>query len=100
MTQTVLNFNSKLTPQAQRLYERLRISPITNAQIRDELGLLGYTRRLTEIRRWLGTEEIKKTWMGNGIYRYEITERAAISLIENQGGLPDADARNAASPHL
>jgi len=40
MEQTSLNF-VKLSPQCQKLYDRLRMGPILNTQIRDELALLG-----------------------------------------------------------
>jgi hypothetical protein len=76
MDQPSLNFNPvKLTPQAQRLYERLLIAPITNAAIRDELRLLSYTRRLSDIRQILpNNKKIEKKWLGNGIFEYFIKE--------------------------
>ena len=74
MEQSTLNFSPpKLTPQSQRLYERLRIAPITNAAIRDELRLLSYTRRLSDIREVLpSNQRIEKKWLGHGIFEYSL----------------------------
>ena len=71
MTQAELNFNPpKLTPQAQRLLDRLSICPLTNAEMRDELRLLSYTRRLSDLRDAGYT--IKKEYIGEGLFRYSI----------------------------
>jgi len=76
MEQTTLNYNPvKLTPQAQKLYERLLVAPITNAAIRDELRLLEYRRRLSDIREILpNNQRIEKKWLGNGVFEYSIKE--------------------------
>ena len=72
MTQAELNFNPpKLSPQCQKLYDRLMIAPLTNAQMRDELRLLSYTRRLSDLRDAGYT--IKKEYIGEGLFRYSIT---------------------------
>ena len=72
MTQAELNFNPpKLTPQSQRLLDRLSICPLTNAEMRDELRLLSYTRRLSDLRDAGYT--IKKEYIGEGLFRYSIT---------------------------
>ena len=51
MNQPELNFNPpRLSPQCQKLYDRLLLGPITNAAIRDELRLLEYRRRFCDLR--------------------------------------------------
>ena len=71
MKQAELNFNPpKLTPQSQRLLDRLSICPLTNAEMRDELRLLSYTRRLSDLRDAGYT--IKKEYIGEGLFRYSI----------------------------
>jgi hypothetical protein len=71
MTQTQLNFNTpKLSPQCQKLYDRLLLGPITNAQIRDELRLLEYRRRFCDLRE-KGIMTQKKS-LGNGVFEYSI----------------------------
>jgi len=71
MNQEELNFNTpKLTPQSQRLLDRLSISPMTNAQMRDELRLLSYTRRLSDLRD--AGIKIKKSYIGDGLFLYSL----------------------------
>jgi hypothetical protein len=74
MNQTTLDFAApKLAPQSQRLYERLLLKPITNHEMRDELKLLSYTRRIFEVRKAIGPEKtIRKMHMGKGVYEYRI----------------------------
>ena len=51
MMQSSLNFNPPhLSPQCQKLYDRLKMGPITNAAIRDELRILEYRRRFADLR--------------------------------------------------
>jgi hypothetical protein len=55
MNQPSLDFSRpSLTPQSQRLLERLKLGEITNVQMRDELRLLSYTRRLFEVKKAVG----------------------------------------------
>ena len=71
MEQIELNFQQPiLTPQSQRLLERLMVAPLTNAEMRDELRLLSYTRRLSDLRDAGYT--IKKEYVGNGLFKYSI----------------------------
>ena len=88
MTQTDLNFSlpslAELFPtdcQDRRLYQRLLEGGITNAEMRDELRLLSYTRRLSDLREKLKPHgyTINKYWRGNGvfIYRLEQTKQQA-----------------------
>jgi len=71
MTQTEINFNApKLSPQCQKLYDRLKLGSITNAQIRDELRLLEYRRRFCDLRE-KGIMTTKKS-LGNGLYEYSL----------------------------
>lgn len=71
MEQIELNFqHPTLTPQSQRLLERLMVAPLTNAEMRDELRLLSYTRRLSDLRDAGYT--IKKEYVGNGLFKYSI----------------------------
>jgi hypothetical protein len=71
MTQTTLIFDRpKLSPQCQKLYDRLQVGPITNAEIRDELRLLEYRRRFSDLRE-KGIETEKK-YKGDGIYIYSL----------------------------
>lgn len=75
MEQTALNFNSKMSPQCQKLYDRLRMGPITNAEIRDELRLLEYRRRFKDLRDKYGIPTTKKP-LGHGLYEYSLEGRA------------------------
>jgi hypothetical protein len=61
----------KLSPQCQKLYDRLKLSPITNAQIRDELQLLEYRRRFKDLRDKYGIQTTKRP-LGNGLYEYKL----------------------------
>jgi hypothetical protein len=70
MTQLDLNFTPKLSPQCQKLYDRLLQGPITNAEIRDELRLLEYRRRMKDLRE-KGIQTEKKP-LGKGVYEYSI----------------------------
>jgi hypothetical protein len=71
MEQTAINFNQpKLSPQCQKLYDRLKLGAITNAEIRDELRLLEYRRRFCDLReKGIAT---KKKSLGNGLYEYSL----------------------------
>lgn len=75
MEQTALNFNSKMSPQCQKLYDRLCKGSITNAQIRDELCLLEYRRRFKDLRDKYGIPTTKKP-LGHGLYEYSLEGRA------------------------
>jgi hypothetical protein len=71
--QTQLNFDKPaLTPQSQRLLDRLILSPITNAEMRDELRLLSYTRRIFEVRQAVAPRAIVKRHLGNGVFEYKL----------------------------
>lgn len=73
MEQSSLDFNPvKLSPQCQKLYDRLKLGSITNAQIRDELRLLEYRRRFCDLHeKGIAT---KKRSLGNGLYEYSLGE--------------------------
>jgi hypothetical protein len=74
MEQTTIIFNRpKLSPQCQKLYDRLLLGPITNAAIRDELRLLEYRRRFADMREKYGIQTEKKS-LGNGIFEYSIKD--------------------------
>ena len=74
MEQATLNFNtSKMSPQCQKLYDRLKVGPITNAQIRDDLRLLEYRRRFADMREKYGIQTEKKS-LGKGIFEYRLVE--------------------------
>jgi hypothetical protein len=75
MNQPFFDFSRpSLTPQSQRLLERLKLGEITNVQMRDELQLLSYTRRLYEVKRHVEPEKtIVKRHIENGIYSYKLT---------------------------
>ena len=72
--QTALVFDRPaLTPQAQKLLNRLEMGPITNAAIRDELRLLEYRRRKFEVKKFVEPERtIVKKFLGKGIVEYSI----------------------------
>jgi hypothetical protein len=70
MEQTALLFSPKLSPQCQKLYDRLKVGPITNAQIRDDLSLLEYRRRFADLRE-KGIKTDKQS-LGKGIYLYKL----------------------------
>lgn len=75
MEQVELSFNSKLTPQAQRLKDRMLTGPITNVEMRDDLRLLSYTRRLFEVKKNVEPEmTVVKKYIGNGIFQYSLTK--------------------------
>lgn len=76
MEQAILNFKvATLTPQAQKLLNRLEQGPITNVYIRDELRLLEYRRRKFEVKKHLEPERtIVKKFLGKGIVEYSIKE--------------------------
>jgi hypothetical protein len=73
--QTALNFDRPaLTPQSQRLLDRLQSGPITNAEMRDELRLLSYTRRIFEVKKFVEpTRTIEKKYLHDGIFQYSLT---------------------------
>jgi hypothetical protein len=76
MTQTQLNFSTpKLSPQCQKLYDRLLQGPITNAEIRDQLSLLEYRRRFKDLRDKYGIPTEKKL-LGNGVFEYSLAAAA------------------------
>ncbi|MDD5006337.1 MAG: hypothetical protein PHS33_07585 [Candidatus Omnitrophica bacterium] len=76
MEQQTFNYNPvKLTPQAQKLLNRLELGPITNVFIRDELKLLEYRRRKFEVKKYLEPDRtIEKKFLGKGIVEYSIKE--------------------------
>lgn len=79
--QAYLNFTPAPRPgeifpadnQDRRLYERLVRGPVTNAEMRDQLRLLSYTRRLSDIREKLPYGwTIKKEHQGEGVFLYRL----------------------------
>jgi hypothetical protein len=63
--------------QSRCLYERLVRGPVTNAEMRDQLRLLSYTRRLSDIREklpdgWI----IKKKHKGDGVFSYRLEKES------------------------
>lgn len=76
MNQTEIRFNvPSLTPQAQKLLNRLEIGPITNAAIRDELRLLEYRRRKFEVKKHIEPDRtIVKKFLGKGLVEYKLIE--------------------------
>jgi hypothetical protein len=74
MEQTAIDFSvPHLTPQAQRLLNRLEEGPITNVYIRDELRLLEYRRRKFEVKKHIEPDRtIVKRFLGKGIVEYSI----------------------------
>jgi len=60
--------------QARRLYERMLYGPISNAEMRDQLRLLSYTRRLSDLREKLAPLglTVRKSYGGNGVFFYSI----------------------------
>ena len=86
MTQQTLNFTAprpdELFPgdnQDRRLYLRLLEGAITNAEMRDQLKLLSYTRRLSDLRERLAPHgmTITKKHLGNGVFSYSLTNGGA-----------------------
>lgn len=72
MEQTALNFETKkLSPQCQKLYDRLKKGPILNTEIRDELQLLEYRRRFKDLKDNHGIK-IKREPMGKGVNKYSL----------------------------
>jgi hypothetical protein len=71
MEQSTLNFTPKMSPQCQKLYDRLKVGPITNAAIRDELQLLEYRRRFKDLRDKYGIPTAKKP-LGHGVFEYRL----------------------------
>jgi hypothetical protein len=69
--QLAIDFSApKLSPQCQKLYDRLCQGPITNAAIRDELKLLEYRRRFCDLReKGIMT---KKRPLGKGVVEYSL----------------------------
>jgi hypothetical protein len=72
MVQTELNFEP-MSPQCQKLYDRLLRGSILNTQIRDELQLLEYRRRFKDLRDKYGIPTEKKP-LGHGVYEYSLKE--------------------------
>ena len=69
MENAEFNFSQpKLSPQCQKLYDRLLRGPITNAAIRDELRLIHYSRRFTDLK--VAGIYWKKEYRGHGIFEY------------------------------
>lgn len=60
--------------QSRSLYERMIRGPITNAEMRDQLRLLSYTRRLSDLREKLYPHgwTIKKEHHGDGVFVYRL----------------------------
>ena len=56
------------------MFERMILGPVSNAQMRDELRLLSYTRRLSDIREKLFSHgfTIRKEHRGNGVFVYSL----------------------------
>jgi len=74
MEQTAIDFSRpSLSPQCQRLYDRLRLGPITNAEIRDQLRLLEYRRRFADLREKYGIMTEKRS-LGHGIFEYSLKQ--------------------------
>lgn len=75
MNQTALDFSRpSLTPQSQRLLDRLKLGPITNCDMRDQIHLISHTRRIYEVRQAVRPKEIVKRHLGNGVYEYCLKE--------------------------
>lgn len=84
MTQPELNFTAPKLPhpdeifpadnQDRRLYQRMIRGEITNAEMRDQLHLLSYTRRLSDLREKLHPHgyTIKKQHQGEGVFVYRL----------------------------
>ena len=82
MNQPSLNFYPLPRPeelfpaqnQDRRLFERMILGPVSNVQMRDELRLLSYTRRLSDLREKLFPYGliIRKEHHGNGVFVYSI----------------------------
>jgi hypothetical protein len=85
MEQLSLNLNKpqpselwkKSDAQARRIYERLLLAPITNAEIYDPRGLNipCYSRRISDIREKLEPFllDVKATRIKDGLFEYSIT---------------------------
>jgi hypothetical protein len=72
MVQTELNLKPKpMSPQCQKLYDRLLQGPITNAEIRDELRLLEYRRRFKDLKDFHGIQTERKS-LGKGVNLYSL----------------------------
>ena len=65
--------------QDRRLYQRLLEGAITNAEMRDQLRLLSYTRRLSDLRERLAPHgmTITKKHLGDGVFQYSLTHGGA-----------------------
>ena len=83
MTQTAFNFDlppvHELFPtdcQDRRLFERFLLGGITNYEMRDDLKLLSYTRRISDLREKLKPYgwTINKYWQGNGVFIYKLEQ--------------------------
>jgi len=79
MEQATLSFNPKLSPQCQKLYDRLKVGPLLNVNIRDELGLLEYRRRFADLREKYGIKTEKKP-VGNGVFEYSLKNDTSCSI--------------------
>jgi hypothetical protein len=82
MTQTTLTFNKpqphelfKKGSQDFRIYERLLVAPLTNAEIIDELRVFSYTRRISDLREKLKPYlmDVKATRIREGLFEYKLT---------------------------
>jgi len=76
MIQTEMNLNPpKLSPQCQKLYDRLMVGSLRTDQMRDELRLISHTKRISELKRILEPEmTIEKNYIGNGLFEYKIKQ--------------------------
>jgi len=64
--------------QDRRLYQRMIRGPISNAEMRDQLRLLSYTRRLSDIREKLPDGwTIRKEHQGEGVFIYSLERMEA-----------------------
>jgi hypothetical protein len=81
MNQTAINFNKpqphelfKAGTQDERLYSRLLVAPITNAEIVDELRIFSYTRRVSDLREKLKPYlmDVKAERVRNGLFIYTL----------------------------
>lgn len=72
--QTPLIF-SKLTPQLEKLYNRLLEGSVRTDEMRDKLRLISHTKRISELKRILEPERtIEKDYAGNRLFEYSIKE--------------------------
>lgn len=61
--------------QNHRLYERLKVAPVTNAEIVREMNIFNSTGRAADLRKFLkshGLDVISKP-LGDGLYQYQLS---------------------------